>query len=953
MTAPQNDRPSSPVPAAISPLPGGLGTSRATPPVEAAHARDAAEVLTALRAAPTGLDGAEAAARLGRFGPNALPKARPPGLLTIFGHQFKSPLIYILLLAAGVSVALGDLSDAGFIAFVLLVNAAIGTVQERSAQKSADALSALVSAKANVLRDGDEQEIDAAELVPGDIVLLESGNKVPADVRLLSAVGLSLDESLLTGESLAVTKDPKASVPQDALVGDQRTMAFAATMVAQGRGRGVVVATGALTQVGRIATSALGAQAVRPPLLERMDRFTRWVGVGVGLAVLLLGGLSWLQGASPRDVFMLAVALAVAAIPEGLPVALTVALSIGVRRMSRKNVIVRRLAAVEALGSCTYIASDKTGTLTMNELTVRRLLLPAEAPWSVSGEGTSPEGLIEVPVTADQASPHARHARHPRIVRLCQAAALCNDGTLARAAGGWIGHGDAVDVALLVLARKLGLSRPELEIAQPRLAAIPFEAEHQYAATVNGDINGADGDRKVAYVKGSGERVLPMCAFMAGPAGDVPIDRPALEKAAEELARQGYRVLAIAAGPAAKWQPEATLTQEQLTELTFLGFVGMIDPLRPEAAAAVAACRRAGIEVAMVTGDHPITALAIARELGMAEGPQDVVTGAELRVARAAGPEALSSLARRAHVFARVEPQQKLEVVQALMQVGHFVAVTGDGANDAPALRAAHIGVAMGRSGTDVARESAELLLADDNFSSIVAGVEEGRIAYGNVRKVIFMLVSTGAAVLSLFVLTVATGLPAPFVPVQLLWLNLVTNGIQDVALAFEPGEGGELDRPPRSPREPVFDRLMIERTILSALVMAGITYAAFRWMLEAGWTVPAARNGALLLMVFFQNVQTGNSRSETRSLFKMNPLRNPMLLVGTVGAQLLHIAAMYAPGLQDVLNLQPVTLEQWIVLACLALSLFFTMEIYKLVRQRLRRGDDGSRPGLAKPARE
>jgi magnesium-transporting ATPase (P-type) len=423
---------------------------------------------------------------------------------------------------------------------------------------------------------------------------------------------------------------------------------------------------------------------------------------------------------------------------------------------------------------------------------------------------------------------------------------------------------------------------------------------------------------------------------MATADGDIPIDHSALVAQAEALAIEGHRVLAVAAGRLAI-SSEDSFSAEHLLDLVFLGFVGMIDPLRPEAKASILACRQAGIEVAMVTGDHPVTSLAIARELGLAQRSDEVVTGADLRTALETGRTSLDALIRGAHVFARVEPQQKLEIVHSLVRAGHFVAVTGDGANDAPALRSAHIGVAMGLRGTDVARETADLVLADDNFSSITAGVEEGRIAYSNVRKVIFLVISTGAAEIFLFLLASAAGMPLPLLPVQLLWLNIVTNGIQDVALAFEPGEGGELRRPPRAPREPIFDRLMVQRTVTSGLLIGGITFLAFDWMLDAGWDIGRARNGALLLMVLFENIQAGNSRSETRSLFGLSPLRNPMLFLGTAAAQLLHIAAMYTPGLRDVLQVEPVSFDEWLMLLGLALPLFLWAEADKALRRRSR----------------
>lgn len=891
----------------------------------APYALPTEHVLAALGSNPRGLTRAEASARLGQFGRNALPRAKPPGVSAVFLRQFLSPLIYILLFAVAISLFLGDWSDAGFIAAVLLINAVIGTAQEYSAERSAEALRALVVSKARVTREGEDFEVDAEELVPGDVVLLESGMKVPADLRLLSSAALEMDESLLTGESLPVAKDPERVLDAYATVGDRVNMAFAGTLVTRGRASGVVASTGARTQLGRIATSVTAAVSAKPPLLVRMDRFTKRIALVIGIAVVFLGAASLARGSAASDVFFMAVALAVSAIPEGLPVALTVALAIGARRMSRRRVIARRLVAVEALGSCTFIAADKTGTLTLNELTARKVLFAGHGPWDVTGEGTVPEGEVLLPSAVDAAQGRAL------VERLAVAVALCNDGFLGRRDGGWVSHGDAVDVALLALAHKAGVTRPAVEAQCPRWAEIPFEAERRFAAT----LHRCAGESR-AFVKGASERVLPMCHRMATVNGDVPIDMAALEDQANALAARGHRVLAAASGTVGI-ESGAEFVPERLAGLVFLGFVGMIDPLRPETRASVMACRQAGIDVSMVTGDHPVTALAIARELGFADRMDQVVTGPQLKAAAGQGERAVDDLIRGARVFARVEPQQKLEIVKSLMRLGHFVAVTGDGANDAPALRAANIGVAMGLRGTDVARETADLILTDDNFASIAAGVEEGRITYANVRKVIFLLVSTGAAEVFLFFLAIVAGLPLPLLPVQLLWLNLVTNGIQDVALAFEPGEGGELRRPPRDPREPIFNRLMVERTLLSALVIGGVTFLAYRWMLNDGWDLSRARNGILLLMVLFENVQAGNSRTETRSVLQLSPLRNPILLFGTLIAQLVHIGALYTPGLREVLRTQPVSLGEWGILLAVALSLFGIMEGYNALHRTSR----------------
>jgi len=589
------------------------------------------------------------------------------------------------------------------------------------------------------------------------------------------------------------------------------------------------------------------------------------------------------------------------------------------RRMSRRNVIIRRLVAVEALGSCTYIATDKTGTLTVNQLTVRRIVLPSGEEWHVTGEGTEPDGTVYTP--RGELTP----AETTLLTRLCHTAVLPNEGFFGRHGEGWTHYGDAVDVAFLVMAHKAGIVRDDTLVNFPEQATIDFEAERLFSASMNT----TDGDSH-AFVKGALERLLPMCQTMATTTNDVPLDATAVLTQAQHLAEQGYRVLALASG-GILLRPQEVFSEEHLCNLTLLGLVGMIDPLRVEAKDALTACRNAGIKVAMVTGDHPSTALAIAEELELADLEHNIVTGPDLK--HAINDDHVDQLICSAHVFARVEPRQKLDIVQSLQRHGHFVAVSGDGANDAPALRVAQVGVAMGKSGTDVARETADLIITDDNFASIVAGVEEGRVAYANVRKVIFLLISTGAAEIVLFTLALFTGMPLPLVAVQLLWLNLVTNGIQDVALAFEPAEGDELRRAPRSPHEPIFNRLMVERVVISAIVIGSIAFIVFQWLLGKGYSLIEARNGTLLLMVLFENIHVFNSRSETLSALRHNPLRNPILLIGTIAAQLIHIGAMYTPWLKDVLRIQPVSLELWLELLGMALTVLIVMELHKLYR--------------------
>jgi magnesium-transporting ATPase (P-type) len=885
------------------------------------HALSSSQTLMALAAREGGLAQDEAAGRRRRFGLNRLPRAARPGLLRVYLRQFKNPLVYLLLGATAASLGVGEVTDAAFIFVALQFNAVVGTYQEWTAETSAAELDALIRNVAVVLRDGAPRRIDAIDLVPGDVVMLESGILVPADLRLIQGLETTVDESLLTGESTPVAKDAEATLGPDTPVAERVNMLHAGTTVLSGRVTGVVAATGTATEVGRIAEALVRGAMAPPPLVIRLAQLSRVIGVVTLGLIALIAAVQLAQGLPLVTVFLVAIALAVAAIPEGMPVAITVALSIASTRMARRNVIVRALPAVEGLGACTLIASDKTGTLTCNELTVKRILLfgapdrPAGSPVQadVGGEGYQPHGGVTVAGREPAAEQWAE------LVRLAESGALCNEASL-RLGGDEVAHlGDTVDVAFLVLAAKLGLDAQRLRASAPQLGAIPYEPHRRYAAGFLRADGGA-GPRAVVHAKGAAEVLLPMCSG---------IDRAVALDEADRLAAEGYRVIAVARG-AVPLDRAMAAAPEALRDLQLLGFVGLIDPVRPEVPGAVAQCRSAGITVVMVTGDHPETALAIARQLDITQDAAEVITGATLSEARG-DPDAFDRRVAGARVFARVEPVQKLAIVESLQRSGAVVAVTGDGVNDAPALSAGDIGVAMGLEGTDVARGAADLLLADDNFASIVAGVEEGRIAYDNVRKLIFLLIAMGLAEIALFLFTIAAGLPIPLSAVQLLWLNLVTEGAQTVALAFEPGEPGVLKRQPRPPRQPLFDRRMIVQVSVSGLYVGAASFAFYAWCLDRGMAADEARNLLLLLLVLFENVHVFNARSETRSVFKVPLAANPFLVFAAMAAQLVHIAAMYLPGLRGVLDVQGISLSDWLLVALIALSLLVVVELYKL----------------------
>ena len=901
------------------------GVAKLTSPDVAWHALQEADVLARTHSCRQGLTSGEAAARLGQYGPNLLPGKPPPGLATIFVHQFLSPLIYILIVAGLVSLVIGEWTDGGFIFAVILLNAILGMFQEWKAERSAAALQQLLKISCRVRRDNHVQDLDAEQLVPGDIVVLESGSRIPADVRLLDVHNLSVDESLLTGESQAVIKQ-SGVYPDATPLSERGNLAFAGTSVARGRGTGVVVATAQWTEIGSIATAVASTTVAKPPLVIRMEHFARQVSyLVVGFVVMLAIAAFW-QGTPFNEVFLMAVALAVSAIPEGLPVAMTVALSIATTRMARRNVIVRKLTAVEGLGSCTCIASDKTGTLTVNRQTVRRIWLPEGVSYRVSGEGYAGAGEVS---RIDGSMPDFTESG--RLRELALAGILCNEASLRFVFGEWLHQGDAMDVALLAMAHKLGLD-PEAETDRHIvLGDIPFESEQRYAARF------VRGEDSVCIVKGAVEQVIAFCDTMAGFDGPVPIDALEVEGETLRLGREGYRVLAIAKGPLAGTADQQFSGTEQVPRLTLLGLIAFIDPLRQDVCDAIDTCRRAGIRVVMVTGDHPATALGIARELGLATSEADMLTGKQLELIKLDGPGWRQDF-DRISVFARVTPLQKLMIVEALNRQEHFTAVTGDGVNDAPALRKAHIGVAMG-TGTDVAKETASIIVADDNFSSLVAGIEEGRFAYDNIRKVIYLLISTGAAEIVLFSLALVFGLPLPLLAVQLLWLNLVTNGIQDVALAFEGGEPGVMSRRPRPTDEGLFNRLMVTQTVISGLTMGVLTFGTWAWLLAQGTGVQEARNFVLLLMVLLQNVHVFNCRSERFSAFRVPLKRNPLLIGGVLIAQSLHVLVMQWPFMQRVLGVAPVTFNAWLSLLALAGFLLVVMEIFKYLRQRLTTG--------------
>jgi Ca2+-transporting ATPase len=875
---------------------------------QAWHLKDADAVLSGFGSSEQGLSPAEAEKRLAEYGPNALPEKKGAGPFMIFLSQFGSPLNWVLLGAALLSLLMKEFSDGAVIVFIVFLNAAIGFYQEYKAEQSVRALRKMVVSAARVVRGGTEQQVKAADLVPGDIILLASGDKVPADARLVWGHSLRVDEAMLTGESVAASKDPAVLSDEKAQIGDRKNMLYMATAVVSGRARAVVTGTGSATEIGSIASLMQGTESAKTPLQEKFEQFSKILGFGLlGVAAVILTlGVS--RGEPLKEMLMTVIAVIVASIPEGLPIVVTIAMAIGVTRMSKRGAIIRKLPAVETLGSTTVICSDKTGTLTRNEMTVKAVY-DGEELYQVSGAGYSPEGEI---FCGQADCPEARRLKLEKVLR---AGLLCNESSLHRRDGAWTVSGDPTEAALIVSAAKGGLKADEEKKSRPQTGILPFESEYGYMATLH-----RDGDASLLLVKGAPEFVAEMCGLSDERRKDAM-------DAAEDLAESGMRVLMTAQ----KVLPAgAELKRDDLRGLEFTGLQGMIDPSRPEAVAAIANCRAAGIRPVMITGDHGVTARAVGRELGIGGEAARVITGRELS---GMTDEALYAAVKDVSIFARVAPEHKLRIVSQLMRRGEVVAVTGDGVNDAPALKAAHIGAAMGLTGTDVSKEAADMIVTDDNFASIYNAVVEGRVVFDNIRKAVFFLIPTGlSAVLSIFV-TMFAGLPLPYTAIQLLWINVVTNSLQDLALAFEPAEPSVYTRPPIDPREGILSRLLVQRTfIVGVLIALGVLYN-FKLAVAEGGSIEECRTVAMTTMVFFQFFQLWNSRSETRSVFLINPLSNSFLAFSMLAALVAQILVIYEPNMQRLFHTTALSEAQWIRIILTASTVIVAVELDKLIR--------------------
>jgi magnesium-transporting ATPase (P-type) len=881
------------------------------------HALAIAEVIDRLAGRAEGLSEAEAQRRLAGQGPNRLPPPQRQGPWRRFLTQFHNLLIYVLLAAVVVTALLGHWVDCGVIFGVVVVNALIGFIQEGKAEKALDSIRSLLSLRAFVLRAGQRREIPAEELVPGDIVLLQAGDKVPADLRLLQVKDLRVDEAILTGESQPVSKGTDA-VADEAAMGDRFGMAYSGTVVTYGRGTGVVVATGKSTEIGRISQMLADVESLTTPLLARMDTFARWLTV----AILVLAGGTFALGYFHRDysaveMFMAAVGLIVAAIPEGLPAIITITLAIGVQRMARRNAIIRRLPAVETLGAVTVICSDKTGTLTRNEMTVQAVVT-AEHLFAVGGVGYDPHGGL---ILDDR---DVAPSEYPDLLALGQAAMLCNDALLEENRGAWRIQGDPTEGALLVLGGKLGLDLKLESKERPRTDLIPFESEHRFMATLHHDHAG----HGFIYLKGAPERVLEMCNRQRLRGEDQALDLRPWQQAIARQAAQGRRLLAVAAKQAEPDQRELRYADVE-GGLTLLGLLGIIDPPRQEAIAAVAQCRSAGIQVKMITGDHGETARAIAAQMGIGDGGR-VITGTELDPA---ADHELSQWVREVDVFARAAPEHKLRLVQALQANGEVTAMTGDGVNDAPALKRADVGVAMGIKGTEVAKEAAEMVLADDNFASIAHAVEEGRTVYDNIRKAVLFILPTNGAEALIIILAILAGRTMPITPVQILWINMITAVTLALSLAFEPAENDVMHRPPRDPREPILGSFLLWRLSYVSVILVVGTFGLFVLERAGGASIATARTVAVNTLVMFEAFYLLNSRYLHASVVSREGLCGNLGALWAIGLVLLfQLFFTYAPPLQILFGTAAIDAVSWGRIILVASTVYFLVELEKLV---------------------
>ena len=879
------------------------------------HATPADQVLQQLDSRESGLNPHQVEERLRQYGPNLLnpPKAR--SALVRLLEQFKNVLIYVLLVAGAVTTVMGHFVDSGVIFGVVVINAIIGFIQEGKAERALEAVRNMLSPQAMVIRQGKRFTLPAEELVPGDVVFVQSGDRIPADLRLLKIRNLRIDEAMLTGESLPVEKETEP-VPDPSALGDRSCMAYSGTLVTFGQGTGVVVATGDHSEIGRISAMLAQVQVLSTPLTRQMGEFASRLSFAI-LAIALIAALFGIlvHDKSLEEMFLSAVGLAVAAIPEGLPAIITITLAIGVQRMAGRNAIIRRLPAVETLGSVGVICSDKTGTLTRNEMMVQSLVF-AERSFEVSGSGYDPHGEF-IDGEGESGDP-----ANPLLATCCRAAILCNDATLTEQDGAWSLHGDPMEGALVVLGMKGGYDHSLLTEQMPRTDVIPFESEHRFMATLHHDHN----NEGCIYIKGATEAILPRCGKQYETDGAQPIDTDYWTTQTEKIASRGQRTLAIAMRAADANQQVLNFDDVE-EDLILLGLVGIVDPPRQEAIEAISRCYSAGIQVKMITGDHATTAAAIAENMGI-QDPLNTLNGNDLE---AMDDATLQQQVMQNNVFARTSPEQKLRLVKALQQNGLVVAMTGDGVNDAPALKRADIGVAMGIKGSETAKESAEMVLADDNFASIVKAIEEGRTVYDNIKKsIMFILPTNGGEALTILA-AIAFGRLLPVTAAQILWVNMITAVTLALALAFEPAENNIMQRPPRNTRDALLSRFMAWRILFVSVLMVVATFGLFIWERSTGASIEVARTVAVNTLVMAEIFYLLNTRYITASVLnRKGLLGNRNVLLAIVIVVLFQLLYTYLPLMQFFFQSAPLPAEAWLRITAAGLLLFFLVELEK-----------------------
>ena len=844
------------------------------------------EIEKELETSSQGLSKKEVKTRQLKYGKNQLPRKKADSILKIFFSEFKDPMIILLLFAIIASFITGELIDGLAILFIILVDAILGTYQENKANHVTESLEKLVTTKVKVVREGNIESVNADELTIGDYVLLESGDKISADMRIVEAHNFMVDESILTGESVQVNKDNEVIEKEDIIIAEQSNMVFSGTTVVTGRAKGVVVGIGLNTEIGKIADSINNAEEEKSPLTIRVEKLSKQISKLILVIAIIVAVLLILKQVPYNEIFLLVVALSVSAMPEGLPLSLTIALTIASNKMSKQNVVVRKLNSAESLGSCTVIASDKTGTLTINEQTAKKVVLPDGDEYNVDKKITNKD-VIEI----------------AKLGYINNEAEVYDNKKI----------GDSIDIAFKILGQKLEVNTKNVN----ELETIPYESENKFSAVFYEEEN-----EVYCTVKGSLEVVRSFCKKTT----------KNLEEQNEKLAKDGYRVIALASG---KIKKKDNYTVDDIKGLTFKGMVGFIDPIRKEAIASIEECRQAGIKVLMITGDHPLTSYSLAKELKLVTKYSEVTTGVEIDKEYEKDEESFDNFIKTKKVFSRVTPIQKLRIVESLKRQGEFVAVTGDGVNDAPALKAANIGIAMG-SGTDIARETADMIILDDNFKSIVSGIKEGRVAYANIRKIIYFLISCGLSEVMFFSLSVFTGMPIPLVAIQLLWLNVVTDGLQDIALSFEPAEKGLLKQKPIDPKESLFNAKLLKEIIAAGLIIGTLVFSVWYFLLNnIKMEEDVARGYIMALMVFIQNIHVFNCRSESNSVFEIPFFNNKILLLASIGSIVLHIIVMEVPFLSDFLQAGSVPVDHLIYLFLISFIILILMEIYKMLTSK------------------